>query len=225
LLTAPRLVQELPLAGAIITADALYCQRAFCAQITAAGGDYLVVVKGNQPRLQQDILLLFESPPEETPFPFVEQRDRHGDRHEVRRVWTSGDLFGYLDWPGARQVGKIERVVHQKGRVRSQVRYFVTSLPAPDPHSGSGGAGPAQLLRLIRGHWRIENRLHYVRDVSFGEDASQVRSGAAPQVLAALRNAVIGLLRDAGWNNIAAGLPYNAWRTGAALQLLGLRPS
>jgi hypothetical protein len=87
------------------------------------------------------------------------------------------------------------------------VRSFVTSLPAPDPH------------------WGIEKRLHYVRDVTFGEDACQVRTGAAPQVLAALRNAVIGLLRDAGWSNIAAGLRYNAWRPGAALQLLGLTPS
>ena len=79
-------------------------------------------------------------------------------------------------------------------------------------------------MQLIRGHWAIENRLHYVRDVSFGEDGSQIRSGAAPQVLAALRNVVIGLLRDAGWSNIAAAVRYNAWRPGAALQLLGLTP-
>jgi predicted transposase YbfD/YdcC len=69
-------------------------------------------------------------------------------------------------------------------------------LLAPDPHWKIEGAGPAQLLQLIRGHWAIENRLHYVRDVSFGEDGSQIRSGAAPQVLAALRNAVIGLLKE-----------------------------
>jgi hypothetical protein len=139
-------------------------------------------------------------------------------------VWTSGELFDYLDWPGARQVGKLERTAQHKGRTHRQVRYFVTSLPAPDPHWEIEGAGPAQLLQLIRGHWAIENRLHYVRDVSFGEDGSQIRSGAAPQVLAALRNAVIGLLRDAGWSNIAAAVRYNAWRPGAALQLLGLTP-
>jgi len=224
LLSAPRLLEELPLKGAVVTGDALYCQRALCQQIVAAGGDYVVIVKGNQPRLQQDIVLLFESPPEETTFSFAEQRDRHGDRDEVRRVWTSGELFDYLDWPGARQVGKLERTAQHKGRTHRQVRYFVTSLPAPDPHWEIEGAGPAQLLQLIRGHWAIENRLHYVRDVSFGEDGSQIRSGAAPQVLAALRNAVIGLLRDAGWGNIAAAVRYNAWRPGAALQLLGLTP-
>jgi predicted transposase YbfD/YdcC len=97
LLSAPRLLAELPLKGAVITGDALYCQRALCQQIVAAGGDYVVIVKGNQPRLQQDIMLLFESPPEETTFSFAEQRDRHGDRDEVRRVWTSGELFDYLD--------------------------------------------------------------------------------------------------------------------------------
>ena len=82
---------------------------ALCQQIVAAGDDYVVIVKGNQPRLQQDIVLLFESPPEETTFNFAEQRDRHGDRDEVRRVGTSGELFDYLDWPGAQQVGKLER--------------------------------------------------------------------------------------------------------------------
>jgi hypothetical protein len=128
---ATRLVPELPLTGAIITADALYCLR-LCAQITAAGGNYPVVVKGNQPHLQQDLMLQFEAPPHETTFGFVEQRHRHGDRLDMRRVWTSGELFGYLNWPGARQVVKIERVVQQKRRVRSQVRYFITNLPAPD---------------------------------------------------------------------------------------------
>ena len=81
---------------------------------------------------------------------------------------------------------------------------------------------PADLLRLWRGHWAIENRLHYVRDVTFGEDASQVRSGAAPEVLAALRNTVIGLLRAAGHTNIAAARRQMAWQPGAALQLLGI---
>ena len=70
----------------------------------------------------------------------------------------------------------------------------------------------------------IENRLHYVRDVTFGEDASQVRQGSAPEVMAALRKVVIGLLRQANWTNIAAGLRHNGWRTRAALQLLGISP-
>ena len=225
LLAAPRLLRGLPLAGSLITADALYCQRGLCRQIVASGGDYLVIVKGNQPRLYTDIALLFEAPPPETTFTAAEQRDRHGDRHEVRRLVVSGALHGYLDWPGAQQVGQIERVVRQGQRTFTQVRYFVTSLPEPDPHWNQPGVTATQLLQHVRRHWCIENRLHYVRDVSFGEDACRVRSGAAPQVLAALRNAVIGLLRSAGWDNIAAGLRYNAWRPSAALELLGLTAS
>ena len=86
-------------------------------------------------------------------------------------------------------------------------------------------ADAARLLTLVRGHWAIENRLHYVRDVTFGEDASQVRSRAAPQVLAALRNVVTGLLRQAGWTNIAAALRHYAWQSGATLALLGVSVS
>jgi hypothetical protein len=206
----------------------LYCQRSLCQQIVEAGGHYVVLVKANQPRLLADLEFLFAEPPLDegtgcpVPFACAEQRDQHGDRHEVRRLWVSGALHGYLDWPGAQQVAKVERVSTRRGQVTVQVRYALTSLPEPDPLWDERGATADELLRLIRGHWAIENRLHWVRDVTFGEDASQVRSGAAPQVLAALRNAVIGLLRAAGWDNLAAGLRYNAWRPGAALELLGL---
>lgn len=101
-----------------------------------------------------------------------------------------------------------------KGKVSSEVRYAITSL--------GESVEAAQLLRLVRGHWSIENRLHYVRDMTFGEDKSQVRTGSAPEVMAALRNVVIGVLRAAGWTNIAAGLRNIGWQPGAALRLLGL---
>lgn len=228
---APGLLAALPLADAIVTGDALYCQRALCRQIVRAGGHYVVTVKGNQPQLLADIEEVFSHPPvhEVTglpiPFATAEQRDRHGDRHEVRRVWVSGALCGYLEWPGAQQVAKIERTSTRNGQTRTWTRYFITSLPEPDPYHGVTGTTGAELLALSRGHWGIENRLHYVRDVTFGEDASQVRTGAGPQALAALRNVVLTLLRHAGWTNIAAGLRYNAWRPGAALELLGLTPA
>ena len=194
----------------------------------------MVVVKGNQPQLYADVQLLFSARPVDAvtgrpaPFASAEQHDRHGDRREVRRLWVSGALHGYLDWPGAQQVAKVERTSTRKGATRVQTRYVLTSLPEPDPlwegrgRRGTPTATAADLLRLVRGHWSVENRLHDVRDVTFGEDASQVRTGAAPQVLAALRNAVLALLRDAGWSNIAEALRHNAWRPGAALQLLGL---
>ena len=92
--------------------------------------------------------------------------------------------------------------------------YLITSL------GRETGAG--KLLEYVRGHWGIENRLHYVRDVTLGEDASQVRTGAAPQVMAALRNVVLGLLRSGGETNIAAAIRRIGWTPGQALAILGL---
>lgn len=115
-----------------------------------------------------------------------------------------------------RPVCRVEREVERRGAVAREVRHLVTSL---DP-----GTGPAELLRLARGHWVIENRLDRVRAVTFGEDASAVRTGAAPQVMAALGNATLPLLRQAGGTNIAAALRHNAWRPSAALARLGLDP-
>ena len=216
LAAAPGLLARLPLRRRLVTGDALYCQRGLCRRIVDAGGAYLVAVKDNQPELLREIALLFEWPAPGERFAYAERRGRRGDRREVRRLWASGALAGYLDWPGARQVCKVERVVERKGAVRRQVAYAVTSL--------GPRVGPDALLRTWRGHWAIENRLHYVRDVTLGEDASQVRSGSAPQVLAALRNAVLGLLRQAGCANIAAGLRHHAWQPGAALAALGISP-
>lgn len=212
LTVARAVLARVPLAGRVVTGDALHCQRATCHQILEAGGDYLVLVDANQPTLYADIQMVFDQPPPGERFAFVEQHDQHGDRREVRRLWASTALTGYLDWPGAQQVGKVERRVAQHGEVVRQIRYFITSL-AP-------ALGAARLLALKRGHWQIENRLHYVRDVSMGEDASRVRTGAAPQVLAALRNVVLNLLRHAKVTAIKATLRQFGWER-AALRFLG----
>jgi len=188
----------------VLTGDALYCQREICKQVISSGGNYLFIVKDNQKHLHEDIALLFARPPWGEHFAHVWQGARHGDRHEVRQLWASAALSGYVDWPGLQQVCKIERKVKQKGRREGEVRYAITSLGAE--------VRTDKLLSLVRGHWAIENRLHWVRDVTFGEDLSQVRKGSAPQVMAALRNAVLGLLRAAGIKNIAAALRYNGWR-------------
>lgn len=213
---ARSLLGRLPLAGRVVTGDALHCQRETCQRIRDAGGDYLFVVEANQPTLYADIQTLFDDPPPGERFAVAEQRGRHGDRHEVRRLWASTALTGYLVWPGLGQVGKVERRVHQQGAVIRQIRYFITSL-APS-------VSPARLLTLKRGHWQIENRLHYVRDVSLGEDASRVRTGAAPQVLAALRNVVLNLLRHAKVTAIKAAIRQLGWER-SALSFLGWTPS
>jgi len=213
---APAVLAAVPLAGHLVTGDALYCQTALCRQIRQQGGDYLVIVKANQPELLWALATLFARPPPGEHFTTAVTWDQHGDRVETRRLWASTALSEYLDWPDVQQVLRVERTCVRQGQTTRQVRYAITSLgPAVDA---------ATLLGYVRGHWAIENRLHWVRDVTLGEDASQVRAGAAPQLLAALRNAVLGLLRGAGWTNIAAALRHYAWQPGAALAVLGLAP-
>lgn len=175
-----------------------------------------MIVKENQPTLFADIALLFAEPPPGERFVAARQQGQHGDRHEVRHLWASPALRGYVDWPGITQVCKIDRLVTQKGKQTAETRYAITSLPV--------AADARALLRFVRGHWGIENRLHYVRDVTLGEDASQVRTGAAPQVMAALRNVALALLRNAGWTNIAAALRHHGWQPGSGLRLLGIQP-
>ncbi|MGH2603415.1 MAG: ISAs1 family transposase [Dehalococcoidia bacterium] len=206
----------MPLTDRVVTGDALYCHAALCRQILTQGGDYVVIVKANQPELLWAVQTLFTYPPAGERFATAVSWDQHGDRVETRRLWASTALTAYLDWPGVQQVLCVERTCVRQGQTTRQVRYAITSLgPA---------VGATRLLSSLRGHWAIENRLHWVRDVTFGEDACQVRSGAAPQVLAALRNTVITLLRDAGWTNLAAALRHYAWQPGVALTLLGLVP-
>lgn len=213
LTVAPGLLGSVDLRGVVVTGDALYAQREICRQVVDSGGEYLFVVKDNQPTLLDDIVTLFADPPV-APAGVV-QKNRHGDRQEVRKLLASSALNEYSDWPHLAQVCRIERVVTCKGQTKREVAYAVSSLW---PHEAS----PRRLLELNRGHWSIENRLHYVRDVTLGEDASQVRTGSAPQVMAALRNATIGLLRMAGTTNIAAALRRNAAHPEEALALLGI---
>ena len=136
---------------------------------------------------------------------------------ETRAIWTSQILSGYTDWPHMAQVCRIERTVSRRSKSSRDVSYAVTSL---SPNKATA----RRLLKLSREHWGIENRLHWVRDVTFDEDRSQVRTEAAPQVLSAIRNTVIGLLRIAGNSNIAAALRRNAARPNIPLQLVGANP-
>lgn len=125
-------------------------------------------------------------------------------------------LEGYLDWPGAAQVARIEREVRSGGgEPRREVAYAICSVPRDQ-------AGPADLLRWWRGHWGIENRSHHVRDATMGEDASRIRTGSAPQILAAIRNLAIGWLRHQGATNIAAALRRNAARVPELIRAIGI---
>jgi predicted transposase YbfD/YdcC len=215
---ALELLRHLVLEGRIVTMDALLTQRQIAQQIVGAGGDYVMVVKANQPQLLEDIATAFALAPTTG-----EQRTAaatldlgHG-RIEQRRLQTSNVLAGYSDWPGLAQVFHLERqvIIKKTGEVREEVVAGVTSL-APER------ADAARLLALVRGQWHIENQSHWVRDVTFDEDRSQVWCGNIPQVMAALRNTVIGLMRWAGYTNMAAACRRFAAQPRAALHLIGI---
>lgn len=141
------------------------------------------------------------------------QRNRHGDRLEARELALSCELNEWAQWPGLAQVGRLTCLRRRKGQTTTETSYIITSLSPQH-------ATPAQLLHLVRGHWGIENRLHWVRDVTFDEDRCQIRTGVAPQVMAALRNLVIGLFRLRGLPNIAAALRTHAWHAQRAIALV-----
>lgn len=168
-------------------------------------------MKDNQATLKEEIATIWETEPLGPPH--AVQASKHGGRVEQRRLWVSDLLVGYSDWPSLAQVCRLERTTIRKAKQRREVAYAVTSLPLAE-------ARPARLLALWRGHWGIENRLHWVRDVTFDEDRCQIRCGSAPQVMAALRNTVIGLLNVAGITRIAQALRRCAARPYEALRLL-----
>ena len=208
---------QIVLTGRIVTMDALLTQRQVAQTIVEAGGDYVMIVKENQPQLKADIELVFTLPPAGDRQESVRTVDVGHGRIETRNLTTSEALVGYSDWPGLAQVFEVGRHVMTKktGTERTEVVYGVTSL-------SSERATPGRVLELVRGHWAIENKSHWVRDVTFDEDRSQVRCGNIPQVMAALRNTAIGLLRWAGHTNIAAACRRLAAQPAQALALIGI---
>lgn len=138
----------------------------------------------------------------------------HG-RQERRTLTATTALNEYLDWPGVGQVGQVKSVVDRDGKRSEETRYFITSTPR-------AVAGAADLLRVARGHWTIENKSHHVRDVSLGEDASRIRKASGPEVMAALRNLAVGFLRTTGVTNIAEALRRNAARVDELFTKLGI---
>ena len=213
LTVAPQVVARLDWRGRVLTGDALYCQRALCQQVVGAGGDYLLLVKENQPMLYQDLAVLFTSPLAQAAQTHTVEKG-HG-RLDLRCLTASTDLTGYSDWPALAQVFQLTRTWQQRGQTKQVVQYGITSLPV---HLGT----PARLLALRRGHWGIENGLHYVKDVTLGEDRSAIRLGAGPTIMAMLRDTAISLLHQAGWRTIAARLRYHSLHPEAALALLGI---
>ena len=166
------------------------------------------MVKRNQPGLYAQLAAL---PWRDVPVAYQARERGHG-RTERRTLKVTAVAAG-LAFPHAAQAIQVVRRRAVKGKRSAETCYAVTSLTVTQ-------ASHAQLAAIIRGHWGIEDRLHWVRDMAFDEDRSQVRTGDCPRVMASLRNLAITILRLTGENSIAAALRYNARRPGRPLQTI-----
>ncbi|NCC32492.1 MAG: ISAs1 family transposase [Chloroflexia bacterium] len=205
IVAAPVVLRQLALQGCLITGDAMFTQRALSVQIVEAGGDYLWMVKDNQPTLRQEIERLFEpacvsagwsAPPVDfTTARIVESG--HG-RVEERILTTSSMLAGYSGWPSLAQVFKLEYWSKDTvtGKETTVMRYGVTSAPVTVLDAKA-------LLEATRTHWGIETGLHSRRDGSLAEDSMRTRTGQAPHVLATLNNITLSFLGRQGITNVA----------------------
>src|SRR5262249_44891681 len=203
------LLDRIGITGAVITADALHAQREHATYLAGRGAHCLLIVKRNQPSLHAQ---LADLPWQEVP---VAYRSReHGHGRTERRTLKVVSVAAGLSFPHAAQAIQIVRRRRLKGKKWSaETCYAVTSLTVTQ-------ASHAQLAAIIRGHWTIEDRLHWVRGMDFDEDRSQVRTASGPRIMASLRNLVITILRLAGYASIAAALRYHARRPSRPLQTI-----
>lgn len=204
-------LDRIDLHGVVVTGDALHTQKAHVNYLHRHGGHYFFLAKGNQPTLSARLQAL---PWDRVPVGHVEHGKGHG-RRETRTLQVISAVRPRLPFPYARQAVRLvrDRVQMSTGEHEQEVVYGVTDLR-------EDVAGPVVLAGLARGHWTIENKVHLVRDTTYAEDASRVRTGNAPRVMATLRNVAIGLARRAGQTNIAAATRHCANRLDRTLKIL-----
>jgi predicted transposase YbfD/YdcC len=209
----------LVLEGRIITVDALLTQRKVSQDVIEGRGDYVMIVKENQKALMDEVKTVFDGPCSHLLRKWSDKTTDIGHgRIEERFLISSDELKGYSDWPGLHQVFELTRTIVTKktGEVSKETVYGITSLSPEE-------ANAKRLNDLVRSHWHIENKVHWVRDVIYDEDRSQVRCGNTPQVMSAIRNTVIGLMRHSGITNIASACRRFSARPKLALELIGVR--
>jgi predicted transposase YbfD/YdcC len=200
-LVTPQLIK-----GRIFTLDAMHTQRDLCAHIHRFAGDYILLAKDNQPTLHEDIADLFEDRmPDRRRWKQAETWDKGHGRLEHRHITCSPDLNAWFgkQWQGIEQVFRLERTrcILKSGAIEHEVVYGLSSL-------SMRLAPPARVLSLIRDHWAIENKLHYRRDGSLGEDACQTRTGTVSGLLAQLNSTVLSLMDRAAVRNVARQMRY-----------------
>jgi predicted transposase YbfD/YdcC len=190
----PTLLAMLEIAGCIVTIDAMGCEKEIAAQITSQEADYMLSLKGNQGTLHKDVADYFQWA-EQTGFKdieysFTEQVEKDHGRIEQRRCWTTEDVEWLTQkeaWAGLKSIVMVESRREVIGQAATtERRYFISSL----------AADATEALRCVRGHWAIENSLHWVLDVSFREDECRIRAANATENMAILRHLVLNLLKQ-----------------------------
>jgi predicted transposase YbfD/YdcC len=218
----PALLNGRDLRGKVVTLDALHTLRPTARQIRTQQGHYLMIVKKNQAALYDYLDMLFTLPAHpadherwQTVGPTSEKG--HG-RLETRTLRCGNAHIEDVDWPDVQQVVRreCERITVKTGKRTQEVTYGLVSLPPEE-------AGAALIEAWWRGHWTIENRLHYVRDVSFGEDAGHAAQGTTAHALAALRNGLLKLFRQAHWLSVPDALAHYGAAVTRAAALIGLQ--
>lgn len=209
----PKLLELLDVSGCIVTIDAMGCQRKIVERIIDGGGDYVLSLKGNQATMAEEVERFLDWAEshkfQDVPHDYFETVDGEHGRIETRRYWCTGDVDWFSDlakWKGLSSFGMVEaeRTVEEKTSIER--RYFISSLD---------GENAKQFAQAVRGHWGIENGLHWVLDIAFREDECRVRKDHGPTNLATLRHIAINLLKQektakvgvankrlmAGWND------------------------
>ena len=228
---AHKLIEKRDLRGCVVTGDALHTQKKWGSLVGKAGGHWLMIAKANQANLLEEIRFLFEGekeeegegeeekPIKEWPW-WLEKRqarsvDKGHGRIEFREISVSNELKQYLGdtWSGVEQVFRLERKIICKGVTRKEVVYGLTSL-------SEKMASAAYLLSLVRQHWKIENRLHWRKDVTLKEDKCLVGDSHIQQVLATLNNTVLGLFDFLVVKNVPRQMQIFLAKPNLALDLL-----
>jgi predicted transposase YbfD/YdcC len=188
----PKLLQLLDITGAVVTIDAMGCQKEIARPITEQGADYVLALKDNHPTLSEAVTL-FLNDARDTAFVDIEHAyhetvDGDHGRIETRRYWITSEiewLGAQASWSHLRSVGMVEARREIGDTVQIDPRYFLTSLPAQ----------AVRFAQAVRQHWGVENALHWVLDVSFQEDACRIRKEKGAQTFTVLRHIALNLLR------------------------------
>ncbi len=228
----PELLRVLELAGCIVTVDAMGCQKKIAKEIIEADADYVLALKGNQEKVHQEVKSFLDAsleqqkqqrpkgalvPKEAAALKSCETLEKDHGRIETRRYYQSDYLDWFADkdqWEGLRSVGMVESIRQIDGKSTLERRYYLSSLPVEVETFG----------RAVRGHWGVENKLHWVMDVCFREDQSRARQGYAAENLATLRRLALNLLkREKTKRRGIRGKQLNAsWDHPYLLRLLGI---